>query len=305
MGFSAWIDDQFSKPETAITLPSGQSLGPVQDEYLWRMVHAPDQLRQKVAYALSQIIVISANKNIYPPEIVPYLQILSKNAFGNYKSLLREISQSSQMGKYLDLANSAKPGVGGGANENYPRELMQLFTIGLVQLNPDGTPQQDGSGNSIPTYSQDTIEGFAHTFTGWSYPPKPGQSAKFYSDQYYSGPMVAFDNHHDKGAKLLLNGVTIPAGGTAQADLDAALANIFNHPNVGPFISKQLIQKLVMSNPSPDYVSRITRNSTPAKPPTRIYKWVEMVDGRPVTRYSDKPQFPEKPPVTALRRGPA
>ena len=139
------------------------------------------------------------------------------------------------------------------------REVLQLFSIGLAELNPDGTPQLDSSGNTIPTYTQDTIEGFAHTFTGWSYPPAPGGKAQFYNSPNFTGPMLPYDSHHDKGSKLLLNGVTTPAGGTAQADLDAAMQNIFNHPNVGPFISKQLIQKLVTSNPSPDYVSRVTQ----------------------------------------------
>jgi uncharacterized protein (DUF1800 family) len=112
-------------------------------------------------------------------------------------------------------------------------------------------------GNSIPTYDQDTIEGFAHTFTGWTYPTKPGATARFNNPEYYGGPMIPFDSHHDTGTKLLLNGVTLPAGGTTQADLTAALQNIFNHPNVGPFISKQLIERLVSSNPSPDYVGRV------------------------------------------------
>jgi uncharacterized protein (DUF1800 family) len=110
----------------------------------------------------------------------------------------------------------------------------------------------------IPTYTQDTIIGFAHVFTGWAYPTKSGQTAQFYNGEYYGGPMIPFDNHHDTGTKLLLNGVILPAGGTTQADLTAALQNIFNHPNVGPFISQQLIQHLVTSNPSPAYVSRIS-----------------------------------------------
>jgi uncharacterized protein (DUF1800 family) len=161
------------------------------------------------------------------------------------------------MGHYLDMVNNDKPGNGVDPNENYAREVLQLFSIGLEQLNPDGTKQLDSSGNSIPTYDQDTIEGFAHTFTGWTYPTKPGATARFNNPEYYGGPMIPFDSHHDTGTKLLLNGVTLPAGGTTQADLTAALQNIFNHPNVGPFISKQLIERLVSSNPSPDYVGRV------------------------------------------------
>jgi len=163
------------------------------------------------------------------------------------------------MGNYLDMVNNDKPdpNTGQTPNENYAREVMQLFSIGLEQLNQDGTQQLDGSGNSIPTYTQDTIEGFAHTFTGWTYPTKPGATAHFRNPEYYGGPMIPFDSHHDTGAKLLLNGVTLPAGGTTQADMTAALQNIFNHPNVGPFISKQLIERLVTSNPSPEYVARV------------------------------------------------
>jgi len=158
------------------------------------------------------------------------------------------------MGYYLDMGNN--DGCSGCTpNENYAREIMQLFSIGLVQLNPDGTPQLDASGNPIPTYTQGTIDGFAHVFTGWSYPPA---GSGFYANPNFAGPMLPYDSNHDKGAKLLLNGVTLAAGGNIQDDLNAGLQNIFNHPNVGPFISKQLIQKLVTSNPSSDYVTRVT-----------------------------------------------
>src|SRR5207253_6289113 len=120
-GFAAWLTEQFAATETPILDPGTNSNGDVQQQYLNRLSSAPDQLRQRVAYALSQIIVISMNKNNYPDEIVPYLRILSKNAFGNYRTLLGEISVSPQMGKYLDLANSNRPGSGSGANENYAR----------------------------------------------------------------------------------------------------------------------------------------------------------------------------------------
>src|SRR6202012_2987415 len=138
-------DKQFSKSAPAIAGPAPMTSGPVLAPYLSRLSLADDQLRQRVAYALGQIIVISMNKNIYPDEIVPYLQILSRNAFGNYRNLLGEISTSAQMGKYLDIANSNKPTPGMGAVENYPRELMQLFSIGLWQLNPDGTQVLDAN----------------------------------------------------------------------------------------------------------------------------------------------------------------
>jgi uncharacterized protein (DUF1800 family) len=141
--------------------------------------------------------------------------------------------------------------------KNFAREILQLFSIGLEQMNPDGTLQLDGSGNPIPTYGQDEIIGFAHVFTGWTYPTQAGATAKFRNLEFYGGAMIAFDSHHDTGTKLLLNGVTLPAGGTTTGDLATALQNIFNHPNVGPFVCKQLIKRLVTSNPSPDYVGRV------------------------------------------------
>src|SRR5262249_6546992 len=147
IGIDAWLTEQLGMPETQIVDPGSMNSGALQSQYLNRLSQAPVQLRQRVAYALSQIIVISMNKNIYPDEVVPYLQILSRNAFGNYRTLLGEISVSSQMGKYLDLARSTKPGPGGGANENYAREVMQLFSIGLYMLNPDGSQQLDGQGH--------------------------------------------------------------------------------------------------------------------------------------------------------------
>jgi uncharacterized protein (DUF1800 family) len=186
--------------------------------------------------------------------------MLQNDAFGNFQTLLTDVTLSPVMGNYLDMVNNDKPNPekGTNPNENYAREVLQLFSIGLHQLNTDGTPQLDGSGNPIPTYDQETIEGFAHVFTGWTYPTKLGATARFGNPRFYGGPMIAFDSHHDTGPKVLLNGVTLSAGGTAQADLTAAMQNIFNHPNVGPFIGKQLIQYLVTSNPSPEYVARIT-----------------------------------------------
>jgi uncharacterized protein (DUF1800 family) len=188
---------------------------------------------------------------------VLWQNMFQKDAFGNFSTLLTDVTLSPVMGNYLDMVNNDKPGNGVDPNENYAREVLQLFSIGLAVLNPDGTPQLDSSNNPIPTYTQDTIEGFAHTFTGWTYPTKAGATARFRNPEYYGGPMIPFDTHHDTGEKLLLNGTTLPAGGTAQADLTAALQNIFNHPNVGPFISKQLIQRLVTSNPTPEYVGRV------------------------------------------------
>jgi hypothetical protein len=170
IGINAWLDEQFALPETPIANPGGMAMSAVQAQYLHRLATAPDQLRQRVAGALSQIIVISANKNIYPDELVPYLQLLSQHAFGNYRTLLEAITRSSQMGKYLDLANSNKPMFGSAANENFARELLQLFTIGLYKLKPDGTLELDALKQPIRAYDQFTVQQVALALTGWTFP---------------------------------------------------------------------------------------------------------------------------------------
>ena len=248
IGIDAWLTEQFNAPETQIVDPGGMGSGALQSQYVSRLSQAPDQLRQRVAYALSQIIVISMNKNIYPDEVVPYLQILSRNAFGNYRTLLGEISVSSQMGKYLDLAKSTKPGPGGGANENYAREVMQLFSIGLYMLNPDGSQQLDAQGHPIPTYTQATIQQVALALTGWVYPNNAWED--------FSGPMVPLEANHDTTQKSFL-GCTLPAGQNTTQDMNGFLDCLFQHPNVGPFIATRLIRSLVTSNPSPAYIQRV------------------------------------------------
>lgn len=252
IGPAAWIDEQFALPETPVILPEGNNNSVVRHQYMSRLSTAEDQLRQRVAYALGQIIVISMNKNIYPAEIVPYLQILSRNAFGNYRTLLGEISTSSQMGKYLDIANSNRPANGSSANENYPRELLQLFTIGLWELNADGSQRLDASDRPIPTYDQSTVQQVALAFTGWTY---PGPRANNWED--FSGPLQPRDANHDTRAKAFL-GCALPAGQGTLADLEATLDCIYRHPNVAPFISTRLIRSLVMSNPSPAYIGRVS-----------------------------------------------
>ncbi|MFN7918986.1 MAG: DUF1800 family protein [Bryobacteraceae bacterium] len=254
-GNQGWLNAQFALAETPILMPATTS--DAQQQYLSRMVHAPDQLRQRMVNALAKIIVISTNKNIYPPEFVPYWQILSKNAFGNYRQLLSDITTSPQMGKYLDLANSNKPGVGGGANENYARELMQLFTVGLVALNPDGTVQIDGQGNPIQTYNHTTVAQTARALTGWTYPTAPGATPQSNNWESFNGPMETRDANHDTTAKTLVGGCAIPAGKTVAVETQMVLDCVFNHPNTGPFVVTRLIRDLVTSNPSPAYVQRV------------------------------------------------
>lgn len=249
IGIEAWLDEQFAMPETPIAVPSDNH--GVQAQYLHRLAVAPDQLRQRVAYALSQIIVISINKNNYPNEIVPYLQILSRNAFGNYRTLLGEITISPQMGKYLDLANSNKPSAGSAANENYARELMQLFTIGLYRLNLDGSLQLDAQGNPIRAYEQYTVQQVALALTGWTF-AGPGNN----NWENFSGPMQSREVNHDTGPKVFV-GASLPAGQSTVADMNGTLDWLFTHPNVGPFVATRLIRALVKSNPTPAYISRV------------------------------------------------
>ncbi len=258
VGMQAFLNEQFAAPISTYPAPgTDDDMSFVQKRFFTNALTGQDQLRQRVAWALSQIMVASAVKVNNPSAFVLWQNMFQNDALGNFSTLLTDVTLSPTMGNYLDMVNNDKPNNGVDPNENYGREVMQLFSIGLEQLNQDGTVQLDGSGNPIPTYDQDTIEGFSHTFTGWTYPTQPGATARFRNPEYYGGPMIPFDSHHDTGTKLLLNGVTLPAGGTAQADLTAALQNIFNHPNVGPFISKQLIQRLVTSNPTPEYLGRV------------------------------------------------
>jgi uncharacterized protein (DUF1800 family) len=229
-------------------------------------VNGPDQLRQRMALALSEILVVSSSAAVLVDEsqgVSVYVDLLVQNAFGNFRDLLDAVSHSPAMGQYLTYFKSDKPNpaTGSHADENYAREIMQLFTVGLVMLNQDGSQQTDSSGNPIPTYGLPEIENLARVFTGWASNPIPphtlGDEDAWTYDLDYLHPMAPYDAHHDTGAKTILGGVTIPAGGTCESDLEAALDTLFNHPNVGPFIGRQLIQRLITSNPSPGYVSRV------------------------------------------------
>ena len=260
VGMQSFLNEQFSAPLSTYPAPGpNDDMSFVQKRFFTNAMNGQDQLRQRVAFALSQIMVASAVKINNPSAFVQWNTMFQNDAFGNYATLLKDVTLSPVMGHYLDMVDNDKPNpaLGTTPNENYAREIMQLFSIGLVQLNQDGSVQVDANGVPIPTYTQDTIEGFAYTFTGWTYPTMPGATPHFLNPEYYGSPMIPFDSHHDMGPKLLLNGATLPGGQTAAQDIDAAMQNISNHPNVGPFISKQMIQHLVMSNPSPAYISRV------------------------------------------------
>ena len=244
-------------------LPAGTDPSyPLFQEAWWHtVVNAPDQIRQRVAFALSEIMVVSANGNSmyqHPEAMATYWDVLTKDALGSFRQLLEDVTLNPAMGDYLDMVHNDKPDPKRNTepNENYAREIMQLFTIGLYKLNQDGSRQLDSGGQPIPSYDQDVVEGYAHVFTGW-YWYQSGTPTWNYAPPNYSRPMIAFPAHHDTGAKTLLNGVTLPAGQTQAQDLQLGLDVIFNHPNVGPFIAQRLIQHLVTSNPSPGYISRV------------------------------------------------
>ena len=222
---------------------------------------ADDQLRQRVALALSEIFVVSDSDGLglsdFQFGISSYYDVLVKHAFGNFRDLMEEVTLHPAMGDFLSMTRNQKSNEEGTIrpDENYARELLQLFTIGVHELNLNGTEKLDSNNQAIPTYNQKTIEEFAKVFTGWSYAGEDWNT--YFGEADHTKPLEAVEEFHDTSAKQLLNGAQSPAGQSAQVDLDFSLDNIFDHPNVGPFISKQLIQRLVTSNPSPEYIERV------------------------------------------------
>jgi len=266
---TAYLNNQFAQPTTllapipttplpAVCLASNTAYPCAESEWWSTAINGSDQLRQRVAFALSEMFVVST-QSILGQAIPQFHNALANDAFGNFRTIMQDVTLSPAMGGYLNVLNSAAPAAGQIANENYARENMQLFTIGLYQLNQDGTLQLDGNGNSIPSYTQAQVQAFARAYTGWTYANATGGSpAKFPNGTAnFNYPMAPVESAHDTTAKILLNGMTLPAGGTAEQDLKGALDNIFNDSNVGPFVCQQLIQHLVTSTPSAGYVSRV------------------------------------------------
>lgn len=294
-GYEAWIDDQFTKQfnnNSSLLYNLYDTLGSVDSKYntsmmkptaancekeatvdkyrilskaLWwgRAFDDEDQLRQKVAYALSQIIVVGAKSpagNLLSwrgEALAYYYDILQKNAFGNYKNLLRDITYSPAMAYYMTYIGSAKYDTAKGTSpdENYARELMQLFSIGISQLNTDGSKVLE-NGNEKPTYTQEDVINNAKLMTGWDLvnSPKFGRISK--RSGCYILPIVFSNEHHDITAKTIL-GTSIPAGQTGKQDIESLLTIMINNKNIAPYISKRLIQRLTTSNPSPAYIKRV------------------------------------------------
>ncbi|PJA42333.1 MAG: DUF1800 domain-containing protein [Lysobacterales bacterium CG_4_9_14_3_um_filter_62_6] len=295
IGYNAWLSEQLALPFSGHQPYLDQIAAIPEDVYhniryeAWtqRALTAPDQLRQRVAFALSEILVTSDQSGAVggePLALAHYYDLLGSNAFGNYRQLLELVTLDPVMGHYLSMFGNEKPDLASNRrpDENYAREIMQLFSVGLEQLNLDGTPV-DGDPltvgvQPVASYSQDTIRGFAHVFTGWTWFNCPidnwggcgpgATGAGWFSPM---SPNVEFHAFEDSKQLLNYSGVAL-LGGILPAtprpanpanvqpvrdDLTAALNNIFNHPNVGPFVSRRLIQRLVSSNPSPAYVQRV------------------------------------------------
>ena len=268
VGYAGWLDEQFamapsatrwdwlvSKGLDALTNKNGEAGA---DPVIWRhMLSLPDTLRQRVTLALSEIMVASVsgfNGGWKAFSAAAYLDLLEGQAFGNYRTLLQQVSTSAPMGEYLTFRGNVKANAGTGAmpDENYAREVMQLFTIGLVQLNLDGTPKLTG-GAQQETYALDDIAGLARVFTGWNYDLAGGDTN---TPAFKKRPLTVIAARHETGSKTFL-GTTIPAGISGEDSLRMALDTIFAHPNVAPFVGRQLILRLVCSNPSPAYVTRV------------------------------------------------
>ncbi|MEM9889547.1 MAG: DUF1800 family protein [Actinomycetota bacterium] len=256
IGVDAWLDRQLALRPVRTHLSRRIERGSTLPSFWETFLSAPDQLRKRYAYALSQIFVASEIV-VGNERIANYADLLEQHCFGTYRELLEHITRSQAMGQYLTYAGNQRADEYRGTvpDENYAREIMQLFSIGLWELNPDGTRKLDGDGNPIPTYSGADILGLARVFTGFSMP---------YGDlTVFTQPMRSDDGFsrewHEKGEKRFL-GATIPAdpARTLDQSVAAALDIVAAHPNVGPFIGRQLIQRLVTSNPTPAYVARVS-----------------------------------------------
>lgn len=281
LGQEAWLEQQFDLPASLhdpvvtslLTRQGAGEFAVIEEgipnlEYLFRRLawwqqtmNAEDQLRQRVAYALSQIFVVSDTVDVLvvaPYALSNYYDMLLTHAFGNYRDLLLAVTLHPSMGVYLSHIDNAKadPEANTFPDENYAREVMQLFSIGLYELNPDGSEQLDAAGELIPTYDNDDIREFARIFTGLSFGDSIGRFGKRVPN--FTAPMQMFQAFHDTDEKTLLRGTVIPAGQGGLKDIEDAVDNLAFHPNVAPFIGRQLIQRLVMSNPSPAYVERVS-----------------------------------------------
>ncbi|MBL8297296.1 MAG: DUF1800 domain-containing protein [Rhodanobacteraceae bacterium] len=272
IGLSAWIDQQMNavamtaaRPHmesvaAAMTAGGTETIGQNQRMSRWfhTAVTGPDQLRQRTAWALSQIFVISDTNGAIsgePVQMSEYWDLLARNSFGYYRTLLDEVTYNPSMGKFLSHFRNRKAATGREPDENYAREVMQLFSIGLVERNIDYSPLLQG-GQPIPTYDQSVISNYAKVFTGFAY-NNAGTNLFGGTNTYL--PMSCVATEHDTTAKVLVGGTTIPAGQTCALDVRDGLNLLASHPNVAPFMARQLIQRFTTSNPTPAYITRVAQ----------------------------------------------
>jgi len=285
--FAQWITDQTALPPShhlpyvqarraeLIARDGGDGWQGPRNEAWWQhTLTAPDQLRQRTAFALSQIFVVSQFGALdgYHEGVTQYYDILVDHALGNYRDLLEAVTLSPMMGTYLSMMRNQKPDplTGHEPDENYAREVMQLFSVGLLRMHTDGSLMLDSEGMPMPTYTQNDTVGLAHVFTGWGphydpvVPPTwSNGSVASTSDWFRWGyddmrPMSFYPQFHDTQDRQILGSVVVPASVSGQQRMEMALDAIFEHPNTGPFIAKQLIQKMVTSNPGPGYIHRVS-----------------------------------------------
>lgn len=277
IGYRRWLDEQLDPARTAPTLilphlqqvvANGVSRDDLRQQdrrnaWLWKAATSPDQLRMRMAFALSEIFVVSdrevANANTTLYRIADYQDTLARGAFGSYRDLLGQVTLHPAMGYFLSHAGNAKadPARNTTPDENYGREVMQLFSIGLARRNRDFSLQLDAGGNAIPTYDEQVVSAMARVFTGWTYAGQTDAQFGRRNDTSFA-PMQCHPRFHDDQPKRIFDGIVVPAGSDCAASLRVALDALAAHPNVAPFISRQLIQRFVTSNPSPAYVGRIS-----------------------------------------------
>jgi len=269
IGIDDWLAQQFALntsdlPDQPILGADGKpnrNLAPVQRAFFQNAVNGQDQLRQRVAFILSQIWVVSEQSGVRVAyAFPPYWRIFRDDVFSNYRKVIRDVTLNPAMGRYLNTANNNKggPATKTSANENYARELMQLFTLGLTQLNPDGSAVVGKNGVPVATFDQSVVTNMAKAFTGWTYPTAPSARPRRNNPPYFIGQMFAVEAEHDTSAKTIFGNVNIPGGQTAEQDLESVIDALMAQPTMAPFVSQQLIEHLVTSNPSPQYIERVS-----------------------------------------------
>jgi uncharacterized protein (DUF1800 family) len=267
IGIAAYLAQQFATPTTRMPAIGNPPVATCPDatyrcaqSSFWKnALTANDQLRQRVAFAFSEMFVVSTDM-VNARTIPSYHNLLADDAFGNFRQVINDVATSPAMGEYLNMLDSDRAPAGQIANENFARELMQLFTTGLVVINTEGEPELNAQQLPQPVFTEAEVQASARALTGWTYAnPTGGVPTSFPNGlPNFDQPMRAIEVSHDTSEKTLLDGVNLPPGQTAEADLAGVIDSIFNHPNVGPFVCRQLIQHLVTGNPSPAYVGRVS-----------------------------------------------